>query len=101
MDGRQRDTRMAPSKITVHPQASRGTAQTGRDDDRALVERCLQGDPGAFEELYRAHSGRLFSLTSRMLGNSADAEDLLQDIFLAAHRKLDTFRGDSALATWL
>jgi RNA polymerase sigma-70 factor (ECF subfamily) len=36
-----------------------------------------------------------------MLGNTADAEDLLQEIFLAAHRKLDTFRGDSALGTWL
>jgi RNA polymerase sigma-70 factor, ECF subfamily len=36
-----------------------------------------------------------------MLGNQADAEDLLQEVFLAAHRKLDTFRGDSALGTWL
>jgi RNA polymerase sigma-70 factor (ECF subfamily) len=36
-----------------------------------------------------------------MLGNRADAEDLLQEIFLAAHRKLDTFRGESALGTWL
>jgi RNA polymerase sigma-70 factor (ECF subfamily) len=36
-----------------------------------------------------------------MVGNAADAEDLLQDIFLAAHRKLDSFRGDSALGTWL
>ena len=36
-----------------------------------------------------------------MLGNPADAEDLLQEIFLAAHRKLDTFRGESALGTWL
>ena len=36
-----------------------------------------------------------------MLGNPADAEDLLQEIFLAAHRKLDSFRGESALGTWL
>jgi RNA polymerase sigma-70 factor, ECF subfamily len=36
-----------------------------------------------------------------MLGNPADAEDLLQEIFLSAHRKLDGFRGDSALGTWL
>jgi RNA polymerase sigma-70 factor (ECF subfamily) len=36
-----------------------------------------------------------------MLGNASDAEDLLQEIFLAAHRKLDSFRGDSALGTWL
>ena len=67
----------------------------------SLVERCRQGDLGAFEELYRAHSGRLYSVACRMLGNTADAEDLLQEIFLAAHRKLDTFRGESALGTWL
>ena len=65
------------------------------------MDRCRRGDLGAFEELYRAHAGRLFSLTCRMLGNPADAEDLLQEVFLAAHRKLDTFRGDSALGTWL
>jgi RNA polymerase sigma-70 factor (ECF subfamily) len=65
------------------------------------VERCRRGELGAFEELYRAHAGRLFSLACRMLGNPADAEDLLQDIFLAAHRKLDSFRGDAALGTWL
>jgi RNA polymerase sigma-70 factor (ECF subfamily) len=67
----------------------------------ALVERCRTGDLGAFEELYRAHAGKLFSVACRMLGNPADAEDLLQDIFLSAHRKLDGFRGESALATWL
>jgi RNA polymerase sigma-70 factor, ECF subfamily len=72
-----------------------------RAAELALVERCRRGELGAFEELYRAHAGRLFSLACRMLGNQADAEDLLQDIFLAAHRKLDGFRGDSALGTWL
>jgi RNA polymerase sigma-70 factor, ECF subfamily len=67
----------------------------------ALVERCRRGDLLAFEELYRAHAGRLYGLACRMLGNPADAEDLLQEIFLAAHRKLETFRGESALGTWL
>jgi RNA polymerase sigma-70 factor (ECF subfamily) len=67
----------------------------------ALVERCRRGELGAFEELYRAHSGKLFSLVLRMVGNPTDAEDLLQDIFLAAHRKLEGFRGESALGTWL
>jgi RNA polymerase sigma-70 factor (ECF subfamily) len=74
---------------------------TSKETDLALVARCLEGDLGAFEELYRAHAGRLYSLAFRMLGNAADAEDLLQDIFLSAHRKLESFRGDSALGTWL
>lgn len=74
---------------------------TSKETDLALVARCLEGDLGAFEELYRAHAGRLYSLAFRMLGNAADAEDLLQEIFLSAHRKLESFRGDSALGTWL
>jgi RNA polymerase sigma-70 factor (ECF subfamily) len=73
----------------------------GRLEDLALVERCRKGDLGAFEELYRQHAGRLYSVACRMVGNPSDAEDLLQEIFLAAHRKLDSFRGESALGTWL
>jgi len=78
-----------------------GTPAPVRADELALVERCRQGDLTAFEEVYRAHSGRLYSVACRMLGNPTDAEDLLQEIFLAAHRKLDSFRGESALGTWL
>ena len=89
---------MATSKVTVHPAAG---PSGGRAAELQLVERCRQGELGAFEELYRAHSGRLFSLAIRMLGNPADAEDMLQEIFLSAHRKLDSFRGESALGTWL
>ncbi len=91
---------MASSKVTGHPVA-RAAQQPGRSDEMALVERCRRGDLMAFEEVYRTHAGRLYSLTCRMLGNPADAEDLLQEIFLAAHRKLETFRGESALGTWL
>jgi RNA polymerase sigma-70 factor (ECF subfamily) len=74
---------------------------TARQAELALVERCRQGELGAFEEVYRAHSGRLYNVAYRMLGNAADAEDLLQEIFLSAHRKLESFRGESALGTWL
>ena len=90
---------MATSKVTVHPSAQ--ASAPVRAAELALVERCRRGDLGAFEELYRQHSGRLFSLAVRMLGNPADAEDMLQEIFLAAHRKLESFRGEAALGTWL
>ena len=94
---------MGTSKVTVHPSAARaaGLGAGPRQDELALVQRCRDGDLTAFEELYRAHAGRLFSVACRLLGNPTDAEDLLQEIFLAAHRKLDTFRGESALGTWL
>ena len=89
---------MATSKLIVHPAS---TTSGAREAELQLVERCRDGDLGAFEELYRQHSGRLFSLAVRMLGNQTDAEDQLQEIFLSAHRKLQSFRGDSALGTWL
>jgi RNA polymerase sigma-70 factor (ECF subfamily) len=68
--------------------------------DVQLATRCRLGEPAAFEELYRAYSPRLFGLTCRMVGR-AHAEDLLQDVFLTAHRKLDRYRGESSLGTWL
>src|SRR5262245_32862597 len=89
---------MSTSKGTVHLSAVPSGARAG---ELHLLERCRAGELGAFEELYRVHSGRLFSLALRMLGNAADAEDMLQEIFLSAHRKLESFRGDAALGTWL
>ena len=83
------------------PVSRAGAPPGARADELALVERCREGDLGAFEELYRTHAGRLYSVAWRMVGNPVDAEDLLQEIFLAAHRKLDSFRGESALGTWL
>ena len=71
-----------------------------RHPDLALVERCRANAPGAFEELYRANAPRLFGLACRLVGR-AQAEDLLQEIFLTAHRKLALYKGESALGTWL
>ena len=73
---------------------------TTRHPDFALVERCRRGDPGAFEELYRLNAPRLFGLAYRLVGPN-EAEDLLQEIFLSAHRKLALYKGDAAIGTWL
>jgi RNA polymerase sigma-70 factor (ECF subfamily) len=72
-----------------------------RAADLELAQRCRHGDAAAFEELYRAHAGRLYNLVLRMAGSAPEAEDLLQEVFLHAHRKLGSFRGDSTLGTWL
>jgi RNA polymerase sigma-70 factor (ECF subfamily) len=72
-----------------------------RADDLDLARRCREGDAAAFEALYRAHAGRLFGLLTRMAGSAQEAEDLLQDVFVQAHRKLGSFRGESSLGTWL
>ena len=68
--------------------------------DRELAARCLAGDRDAFEGLYRQHANRLYNLVFRMAG-SGEADDLLQDVFLQAYRKLGSYKGDSSLGTWL
>lgn len=60
-----------------------------------------QGDAQAFERLYRLHSRRVYALCLRMVGNTAEAEDLAQEAFLQLFRKIHTFRGESAFSTWL
>jgi RNA polymerase sigma-70 factor (ECF subfamily) len=72
-----------------------------RSADLDLAGRIRAGDGAAFEALYRQHATRLYNLASRMTGPVGDPEDLLQDIFLLAYRKLGSFRGESSLGTWL
>jgi RNA polymerase sigma-70 factor (ECF subfamily) len=60
-----------------------------------------QGDAAAFERLYQLHNRRVYSLCLRMVGNTAEAEDLTQEAFLQLFRKVSTFRGESAFSTWL
>ncbi|HTV00529.1 MAG TPA: RNA polymerase sigma factor [Luteitalea sp.] len=74
---------------------------TSHAADVRLAARCRTGDLAAFEELYRAQSQRLYAVAYRMLGHAEDAEDMLQEIFLLAFRKLPTYKGDSSLGTWL
>ncbi len=60
-----------------------------------------QGDALAFERIYRLHSRRVYALCLRMVGNTAEADDLTQEAFLQLFRKIHTFRGESAFSTWL
>ena len=66
-----------------------------------VLVRAQAGDHHAFAQLYSLHKRRVYSLCLRMLGNIAEAEDLTQEAFLQLHRKIATFRGDSAFSTWL
>jgi RNA polymerase sigma-70 factor (ECF subfamily) len=61
----------------------------------------VAGDPGAFGELFRRHRDRLWAVAVRTLGDPEEAADALQDAMIAAFRRADTFRGDSAVMTWL
>ncbi len=69
--------------------------------DADVLARAQAGDHYAFAHIYSLHKRRIYSLCLRMVGNVAEAEDLTQEAFLQLHRKIATFRGDSAFSTWL
>jgi RNA polymerase sigma-70 factor, ECF subfamily len=73
---------------------------SGPQEDDTLT-RAQRGDHQAFAQLYSLHKRRIYSLCLRMVGNTAEAEDLTQEAFLQLHRKIATFRGDSAFSTWM
>jgi RNA polymerase sigma-70 factor (ECF subfamily) len=69
--------------------------------DYSLAQRASTGDVLSFEELYARHNRRVFSLCLRMTGNTSEAEDLAQEVFIQLYRKIGSFRGESAFTTWL
>lgn len=80
---------------------NRDATVTSNRANADLVRRAQRGDAEAFATLFHAHKARIYSLCLRMTNNAVEAEDLTQDAFLQVFRKLSTFRGDSALSTWL
>jgi RNA polymerase sigma-70 factor, ECF subfamily len=69
--------------------------------ERELVARAQRGDVAAFEDLYRASSGRVFALCLRMSRDRERATELLQDVFVRVWEKLGLYRGESSFTTWL
>lgn len=70
-------------------------------DDPALTQRAVGGERAAFEQVMRRYNRRLYRLARATLRDDAEAEDALQEAYLAAFRHIDRFRGESALGTWL
>ncbi len=69
--------------------------------DEELVRRALGGDRWGREMLYRRHAGTLLAMTTRLLGNSVEAEEIVQDTFLTAFERLETLRDPAAVGGWL
>ena len=70
-------------------------------DDHALVAQVLAGHREAFRHIMQRCNQRLFRVARSVIGEDSEAEDVLQESYMRAYRKLDTFRGDAALLTWL
>jgi len=82
--------------VTVTEPSARETI-----DVDELVRRSQRGDRVAFGELFRRHRGDVSRLVFRMLGPTADAEDVVQEVFLQVHKSLTEFRGQAKFTTWL
>jgi RNA polymerase sigma-70 factor (ECF subfamily) len=74
---------------------------TGDVEDAELAARAAGGDAEAFHALADRHSDRLFRLAVALVGNSADAEDVLQETLIGAYRGLKSFQGRASVKTWL
>jgi RNA polymerase sigma-70 factor (ECF subfamily) len=91
----------APARISK-PSSGEIAGDTQLDSvETDALARAQAGDHRGFAQLYSLHKRRIYSLCLRMVGNIAEAEDLTQEAFLQLHRKIATFRGDSAFSTWL
>jgi len=69
--------------------------------DSQWLRQCREGDPLAIERLVQAHQADVYRLALSILDDPDEAEDAAQEVFVAALRSLDSFRGDASLKTWL
>jgi RNA polymerase sigma-70 factor (ECF subfamily) len=66
-----------------------------------MIERLRSGEHEAFEVLFRRYVNRVYRQAIALVGNDADAEEIVQEVFLTIYQKAKSFRGDSAFSTWL
>lgn len=71
------------------------------ENEQNLIEKSKKGDADAFSELILAYEKKIISFTYRMLGNTEDAEDAAQEVFVKAYRAISGFDGKSSFKTWL
>lgn len=89
---------MATGEVSLGVVDARTAAGTA---ERGLVEQCRAGDPQAFARLVAVHEGMVFNLATRLLGDSEEAKDVSQDVFLQVYRTLGRFEERSSLKTWI
>jgi len=96
------ETRLKYSGLReVGPQQAQQPAVSPQVDDQTLLKRAGAGESGAFHKLLDRHADRLFRLAFSLMGNAADAEDVVQETFSGAFRGSQGFEGRSSVGTWL
>jgi RNA polymerase sigma-70 factor (ECF subfamily) len=99
--GRYRRSVPVPGTVSARRRDSAAPEDSGAPSDDDLLRRYVEGDPGAFGALFRRHRDRLWAVAIRTLREPEEAADALQDAMVSALRRAGTFRGDSAVMTWL
>jgi RNA polymerase sigma-70 factor (ECF subfamily) len=97
---RNMENALQMQKVSAPGNAAGGVPRA-EDSEEAWLARARDGDVAAFEQLYRAHIGRVYAVCLRLAADAAIAEECAQETFITAWRKLDGFRGDSTLGSWL
>ncbi len=84
---------------TIKPASNRCNMETAVE--KGLINRIRNGEPEAFAEFLHHHHHTVHSLIFQMVSSREDAEELTQDVFIKAYQKINSFRGESAISTWL
>lgn len=106
MSDRHRSIKRTRVALERQRPATQGLAPHARpsqsdEEERSLVRRLKARDQNALESLFRRYAPRVYRQAIRLVGNEADAEEVLQDVFLTLYEKANTFRGTAAFSTWL
>ena len=102
MNSGSRLARLATSAASATSATSATLAElTGALSDEEVVARVRAGETGLYEILMRRHNQRLYRVACGILGDPAEAEDVMQDAYVRAYARLDQFAGHSTFATWL
>ena len=92
---------MIPRRHRVTKKELSGKGQLSGEDERLLLQRVKAGDQKAFEAIFNHYVSRVYRQAFKLVGNEADAEDVVQEVFLLVYRKAKLFLGKSEFSTWL
>lgn len=101
MEKRQAVAIGAEPNLQTSPPRCAPRRRQAQTDEARVIERLKEGDQDALEAIFNAYSGKLYNVAHRILGETADTEEVIQDVFWTVYRKAKSFQGNSQFLTWL
>ena len=87
--------------VNLSPAATNAPRRKSATPEAQIIERLKNGDQAALETIFDLYSEKLYRVAHRILGEAADTEEVIQDVFWTVYRKANSFKGESQLSTWL